>query len=285
LGGRGLGAALFWLGQPLRQARAWLRLARLERRRLSQRAQQRLDETLRERIPALLELPERRRHAQAPAPLELEKVSRLLGVHHFLIQQLRPELRALHVARRGTVRVLDLSLGQGALLARIARFAAVRGIPLSCTGIVPDERTAVLARRCLSDAGVRGRVIATDIRNLSSFANGEFDLVLSSFLLHRLTPEEAATVLREVARLSTGSFLLLEARRSLAAIVPFYLLLRTYFSSATRQETLLALCRGHTLSEARGLLAAAELAGRATLAPCLVSCWYASCLCTAGSRR
>ncbi len=90
-------------------------------------------------------------------------------------------------------RVLDVATGTGAVLRELARRDArpteVVGIDRFCAGL------AVAA--AWLPAG--WRLVAGDARELP-FADGRFDVVTASYLLHLLGPRDRATVLAEIAR-------------------------------------------------------------------------------------
>jgi ubiquinone/menaquinone biosynthesis C-methylase UbiE len=106
---------------------------------------------------------------------------------------------------RPGLRVLDVGCGTGSLLAAAAR----RASGLDITGLDPDPRVLRRARRKLARAGATARLDQGYAQELP-YADGAFDLVLSSLMLHHLGDGAKEGMLAEVRRvLAPGGVLLL----------------------------------------------------------------------------
>ncbi len=113
--------------------------------------------------------------------------------------------RALELApAEPGMRVLDVGCGTGTQLERYAEYGAiVTGVDLS------PAMLAVAADRLGSGA----TLICEDASSLS-LADGSFDLVIASLLLHQLTPSTRSEVLQEMVRVTApaGSMLVIDYR-------------------------------------------------------------------------
>lgn len=98
-------------------------------------------------------------------------------------------------AIRPGARILDVGCGTGTLIETVLRLQ--RGVDLA--GIDPDPKALAHARRKAQRAGVAVRLdrgVATDL----PYADGSFDLVFSSLVLHYLPTVDKKRALREIGR-------------------------------------------------------------------------------------
>jgi ubiquinone/menaquinone biosynthesis C-methylase UbiE len=101
-------------------------------------------------------------------------------------------------------RILEVGCGTGELL----RFAADRFPAGELTGLDPDTGALRRARRKLEAAGVRAELVPGRAESLP-FADGSFDLVLSSLMLHHLDTRTKGRALAEWRRVLDENGLLL----------------------------------------------------------------------------
>lgn len=151
----------------------------------------------------------------APASLEtlraclytLRQINRVTGSY-------RPTLAFLararqHAAQQGIsftpdrpLRILDVGSGGGDTLIRIARWAAIRRLPVALTGVDLNPQSAVLAREAeLRLTSRNPRLRGTPITWLAADAltltlPNPPDLILSSLFMHHLEDAEIVRVLR-----------------------------------------------------------------------------------------
>lgn len=140
--------------------------------------------------------------------------------------------------------ILDLGTGTGDIPARVARRyggARVVGLDLS----IP----LLEAARPHMDAVVAGSALALP------FPDGAVDIVLCSQLLHHFQEGDAVTLIREAHRVSRGSIVISEIRRSWLAAGAFWTAsLALRFHPVTRHDGVVSVLRGFTASELRDLI-------------------------------
>ena len=179
-----------------------------------------------------------------------------LRTHALAASILRPVLR-----RGGALRVLDLGCGAGDLGRALVREAARTGGRVESLGVDLSPEAVALARS-LGTPG-DGASFETGDALGPGFDPAEFDLVVSSFLLHHL-PDDAAVgeALRRSARARFG-FLHLDLVRSRAAWLLFGALGRPLVRRReTFEDGLSSIRRSWTVREMAAIAAAAAPGAR-----------------------
>lgn len=143
-------------------------------------------------------------------------------------------VNALTLARRPTVgflervrargigvkpwRILDVGFGAGDMLARIARWADARGVPVDLAGVDLNPKSAPVA-----EAKLRGRatLVTGDYRDL---AGQGWDIILSSLVTHHMTPAQRSEFLRFMDRECARGWLVNDLHRQRLPFMGFPLL-------------------------------------------------------------
>lgn len=165
--------------------------------------------------------------------------------------------------------LLDVGAGSGDIGRYLIRRAARRGVTL--TPLVM-ERHPVAARLCRR-AGLPAAV--SDGASLP-LSDRSVDLVLASQILHHLTRESGAALLRELNRVARVGVIVADLRRHPIAAMGFWLAARAMrLHPVTRRDGVTSVHRGFTRGELRDLLRAAGVSGSVQRRPGyrLVAVW------------
>ncbi|WP_263428389.1 class I SAM-dependent methyltransferase [Arthrobacter sp. NicSoilB8] len=140
--------------------------------------------------------------------------------------------------------LLDIGCGGGDVSVLLARWAARDGLRLQVTAIDPDPRASLFARGRHASAGVTFRQAAA-VELLDE--GRKYDLVVSNHVLHHL--DGLAAFLAESARLSRGTVIHNDLRRSPAAYALFFAGSWVFTGSYIRQDGLTSIRRSFTAAE------------------------------------
>ena len=157
-----------------------------------------------------------------------------------------------------TLTVLDVATGSADMPALILDWARGRGIDVRVTGVDVNPMTVESAKKA---QGPRpGLTLAVADGFSLPFADESFDVVLCSKSLHHFTDDEAASFIRELARVARLGYIVMDIRRSWVAWFLITILTRIFSRNRlTRYDGPMSVLRSFTDGE---LMA---LAGRAGL--------------------
>ncbi len=151
--------------------------------------------------------------------------------------------------------LLDVGAGSGDIADHLKRRAARRGIPLAPLAV---ERHPVAARLC------RQAGLPTAVSNGGQLplADRSVDVVLASQLLHHLTRDSAAELLRELDRVARLGVIVADLRRHPVAALGIWLASYALaLHPITRQDGVTSVRRGFTRWELGELLRQARVSG------------------------
>ena len=166
-----------------------------------------------------------------------------------------PPAEPAGAARR---RLLDVAAGAGDVGAAVRRSAARRGVPLDVVALDRELQHLLLGRRW---GDVERAVVAR--AEALPFADGSFDIALSTLFFHHLDWEGKAAVAAEMLRVCRRAALIVDLRRSRwagAAVRVLFPLLG--IGRLAREDGLVSIARASSPAEWRRFLAAADPARR-----------------------
>lgn len=193
---------------------------------------------------------------------DVERISRLLLLPPFWRRRITRMILEARRTRRGRpVRVLDIGAGGGGLLFRLEDWARAHRIPIELHGADYDPAAIAAAQRRAGEEGRRVVFRAADARRLEQFADGSVDVAVTTFMLHHLSPGDAACVLHQLDRVAAVNFFVFDARRTMLAVPALWAFLRVGgFDAPTRHDAMVSLRRSYTPAELGALLGAAGVA-------------------------
>ena len=210
--------------------------------------------------PELMDGPLVRRHL-AGNLRDLVRVNRFLGG----IRLSAKALATLVPRANGpvTVRVLDIGTGAADIPAALIERFAERGVALKVHAIDAREEMVELATERVGDRPDLTLAVTTAAEHLP-YADGDFDVVHCSMVIHHLEPSAAIGLLREAARVGGLGVIVNDLDRArrfwLGAWLLSHLLTRNPY---TRHDAPLSVRRAYRPNEVQAMAAAAGLELRA----------------------
>ena len=126
---------------------------------------------------------------------DIRRINGLLGWRAAVVRGVAREVRAGGLC---TFSLLDVASGSADIPAAIARWAARIGIPARIVASDLSPQIVAIAReQC---AGLPGLGVEQQDTLALSYPTGSFDFVLCTLALHHFAPDDAAHLLRELAR-------------------------------------------------------------------------------------
>ena len=156
--------------------------------------------------PEWMDRPGNRKEDLAGALADIEKVNRWLGGSRVIVNAVKPYLRP-----DATTRILDVGTGGADVPLAIAREAEHLGRRVEIVGIDRDPATAALAR---SAAAKESSITIREADAFATgFADGAFDVVTASMMLHHFAEADAVRLIREFRRLARRAVLVNDLER------------------------------------------------------------------------
>jgi len=141
------------------------------------------------------------------------------------------------------ISILDIGAGAGDLLAWAGEMA--EGSFLVGAELSPEAAKTIAGRTGLT--AVRCDALALP------FADGSFDVVISSLFLHHLTDDEIVKCIREAARVARRQFIMIDLHRSPRAYRLYKFFAPIFFQPFTVEDGLLSIKRGFRAAELKRL--------------------------------
>lgn len=186
---------------------------------------------------------------------EVWHVNRFLGGNAVLMRHLG---RMLHGAR-GRASLLDVATGNGDIVLALVDWGRRRGLELGVTAVDINPQMVELARRRTAGAPAI-RIDQADGRRLP-YPDGSFDVAVCNLALHHLDDAGAASLLREMDRVSRIGWVVGDLERHAIAYWGARLLARIAWRSPfTRHDGPLSVLRSFTAAEAERLAGEAGVA-------------------------
>lgn len=204
--------------------------------------------------PELMDLPEAPADELHRSLGDLRSVNRWLGGTRTFLRLLAPLVRKV---RERPIRLLDVATGSGDIPVALSRWARSEGERLEITAADLHEAALEAAREHTAGYG-NIQVTRADALRLP-FADGSFHIVTCCTALHHFDEQHAVLVLRELRRVASDAVLVLDLRRSAAALVGVRLLAATAWRThpMTRHDGPASVRGAFTASEMRRLAHAA----------------------------
>jgi ubiquinone/menaquinone biosynthesis C-methylase UbiE len=178
---------------------------------------------------------------------DIRIVNRYLGDRRALLKHLARLTEDL-----SAFTLLDIATGSGDLPVAIAQWARRRRITASITAVDINPQTVSIARKHVVHYPEIGLAVADGLR--LPYPDGSFDFVICSKTAHHLSERDAVALLREMLRVSSRGYLLMDLRRSWIAYGLIRLLTRLFTRNRlTRYDGPLSVLKSFTKPELASL--------------------------------
>ena len=216
----------------------------------------------RRRGPELLDLPpENYSQAELAGSLaDIRKVNRFLGDNHAILKFFSALISGISASADRPVRVLDVATGSADIPVAIVKWARKRGIKVAVTAV--DVNPEVVREAAdFTKTYPEITVAAADGFSLP-FEERSFDIVLCAKTLHHFSEEETVRWLKELYRVATAGYIIMDIRRSWVAWTLITILTRLFSRNRlTRYDGPLSVLRSYTVAELKALAGEAGLTG------------------------
>ena len=175
---------------------------------------------------------------------DIALANQLFGGIHAVQAELAPWLKKSGASPT----LLDVGTGTGDIPERLRKLAVADGVTLEVFGLDPSVEL-VKATREFPVGGIAGDALSLP------FANGAFDFVIVSQVLHHFAHDDAVQLVREMHRVAKRRIVIADLRRSWVAVAGLWLVsFPLGFHRVSRHDGVVSILRGFEPDELRDLV-------------------------------
>lgn len=161
----------------------------------------------------------------------LDRLNRVAGYHFFCLRVLKPLIISCWERRKKTasiepIKILDIGAGAGGFLKSVWEWSKRKGIPVELYGFEINPQMVTVLQKRFDDQGLPICMIAAsaEIRPMSAIEDHSIDIVVCNHVVHHIRPKEVvALFLKEVLRISRGSYLIIDFNREVLGLVMVFI--------------------------------------------------------------
>ena len=189
---------------------------------------------------------------------DIRKVNRFLGDYGAVLKHFSARVAGIEASPDRPIKVLDIATGSADIPVAIVRWSRRHGIDVAVTA-VDINPLAVREAAAFTKTYPEITVDVADGFSLP-FEEGSFDIVLCIKTLHHFSEEDTIRLLKEVNRVASGGYIIMDLRRSWVAWVLISVLTRIFTRNRlTRHDGPMSVLRSYTISEMDAMAGTAGL--------------------------
>jgi ubiquinone/menaquinone biosynthesis C-methylase UbiE len=191
---------------------------------------------------------------------DIRKVNRVLGDIRAVLKHFSARVAGIETSPGRPVRVLDVATGSADIPAAIVKWARRYGINVVVTAVDLNP----LAVREAAAFTKKYPEIAVSVADALSlpFEDGSFDIVLCVKTLHHFSKDDAVGLLKEVNRVASGGYIIMDLRRSWVAWALISIITKFFTRNRlTKHDGPMSVLRSYTVPELNALAESAGLTG------------------------
>ena len=212
--------------------------------------------------PELIDLPpETYSQAEfAESLADIRKVNRFLGDVRAIRKHFSARVAGIEASPVRPVKVLDVATGSADIPAAIVRWARQYGINIAVTAV---DLNPLAVREAAAFTRKYPEITVSVADGFSlPFEDGSFDIVLCIKTLHHFSKDDTIRMLKEVNRVASGGYIIMDLRRSWVAWGLISMITKFFTSNRlTKHDGPMSVLRSYTVPELDALAESAGLAG------------------------
>jgi len=191
---------------------------------------------------------------------DIRTVNRFLGDISAVRKHFSARVAGIESAPGRPIRVLDVATGSGDIPAAIVKWARQYGINVSVTAV---DLNPLAVREATAFTQKYPEITVSVANGLSlPFEDGSFDIVLCIKTLHHFSNDDTIRLLKEVNRVASAGYIIMDLRRSWVAWAIISLLTKLFTRNRlTKHDGPMSVLRSYTVPELDALAGSAGLTG------------------------
>jgi ubiquinone/menaquinone biosynthesis C-methylase UbiE len=191
---------------------------------------------------------------------DIRKVNRFLGDIRAVRKHFSARVAGIESSPVRLVKVLDVATGSADIPAAIVQWARRYGINIDVTAV---DLNPLAVREAAAFAKKYPEITVSVADGLSlPFEDGSFDIVLCIKTLHHLSKDDTIRLLKEVNRVTSGGYIIMDLRRSWVAWGLITMITKIFTRNRiTKHDGPMSVLRSYTVPEVDALAECAGLTG------------------------
>jgi len=191
---------------------------------------------------------------------DIRKVNRFLGDIRAVCKHFSVRVAGIEASPVRQVKVLDVATGSADIPAAIVRWARRYGINVAVTAV---DLNPLAVREACTFANKYPEITVSVADGLSlPFEDGSFDIVVCNKTLHHLGKDDTIRLLKEVNRVTSGGYIIMDLRRSWVAWGLITMITKIFTRNRlTKYDGPMSVLRSYTVPEVDALAESAGLTG------------------------
>ena len=191
---------------------------------------------------------------------DIRKVNRFLGDIRAVRKHFSARVAGIEASPVRPLKVLDVATGSADVPAAIVMWARRYGIPVAVTAV---DRNPLAVREAAAFAQKYPEITVSVADGLSlPFEDGSFDIVVCIKTLHHLGKDDTIRMLKEVNRVASRGYIIIDLRRSWVAWGLITMITKIFTRNRlTKYDGPMSVLRSYTVPEVDALAESAGLTG------------------------
>lgn len=192
---------------------------------------------------------------------DIRKVNRYLGDYRAILNFFSELVPPVTEPLKRPITVLDVATGSADIPLAIVKWARGRKMPIVVTAV--DNNLLAVREAVSLTVGYPEISVAVADGFMLPFTAGSFDIVLCSKTLHHFSEEDTVRLLKEINRVASLGYIVMDLRRSWVAWALIAMLTRIFTRNRlTRHDGPMSVLRSYTVPELNTLAERAGLVRR-----------------------
>jgi hypothetical protein len=190
---------------------------------------------------------------------QLNAIYSATGIYTLLVRIIILKIKYIYASTKKPVKIIDIGMRDGELLCLISKEAKAQSIPVELFGIEFRPDIIDYAQLTCLARNENVSISYDSTRMLEGMATDDYDLSISSFLLHHRSIQEGRELINATHRISCYGSLHFDLKRSFIGYASIFIYCKALGYKHVIRDSLLSVRRAYRLNELPDLLISPDI--------------------------